>query len=311
MRNNFFYLLIITLAAVFPSCDDFISKDISGEAVVTLSPTDGDTVASYSQLFWWEEIEGAEEYHLQIVKPSFSYIQQLLLDTTIAENKFSFSLQPGTYQWRVRALNNAGFTSYTMNTLTVDSILDLTSQTVQLISPANNITVSNLTQTFQWHEMPFADSYTFQVLTPANGNIYIGSNITSDTLTYSFTTYGTYKWRVWASNGTSSSHYSERNITIQPAVSVPYAPANGDTLLNTLVNMSWTRPSGGSIIADSLIIAEDASFSNIVYNDLHTGTTYTFPAVMGQQYYWRLRSKTSGGIFSNGYSTTYTFYVGQ
>lgn len=309
MSNRIFYFIIVMLAAVFQSCDDFISKDITGETVVTLSPANEDTVSSYSQLFWWEEIEGAEEYHLQVVKPSFSYIQQLLLDTTIVENKFSFSLQPGTYQWRVRALNNAGFTPYTINTLTIDSILDLTSQTVQLISPANNLTVNSLTQTFKWYEMPFADYYTFQVLTPSNSNIHIASNITSDSLSYSFSNYGTYKWRVWANNSTSSSHYAERTIIVQPAMSAPYTPVNGDTLITPSVSMSWTRPAG--IVADSLIIAEDPSFANIVYGNLHTGTTYTFSAVTGQQYYWRLRSKTSNGIFSNGYSGTYTFYVGQ
>jgi hypothetical protein len=310
MNNRYLYFSIV-FTLILQSCSEFISRDITGETVVTLTPADGDTVSSYAQLFWWEEIEGAEEYHLQVVKPSFGNIQQLLLDTTIEFNKFSFSLHPGTYQWRVRALNNAGYTAYTLSTLTVDSIHDLTSQTVQLISPANNSTSTDLTQTFTWYSMPFADSYTFQVLTGNNSTIHIDPNITSDSITYTFTNYGNYKWRVWASNSTSVSYYGEYNISILPAVSAPLTPASGDTISSTSINMSWTRPAGGNIIADSLIIAKDQSFTDIVHSGLHTGTSYTFTAAQGQGYFWKLRSKVSNGAWSSSYSTIFTFYVSQ
>jgi hypothetical protein len=304
--NKLLYFTGSLLIVILASCSDIISKDITGEAVTALSPVTGDTVSSYSQLFWWEEIEGAEEYHLQIVKPSFSSIQQLVLDTTVQTDRFSFTLQPGTYQWRVRAQNNAGYTEYTVNTLTVDSTLDLTSQTVQLISPANNATVSDLARSFKWYAMPFADAYTLQVLTMNNSTIYINSNITADSASYTFAAFGTYKWRVWATNSASSSHYSEYIINVQPSISSPYTPANNDTVLIASVNMSWTRPAG--IVSDSLIISEDPSFATIVHSALHTNTTYTFTAVPGRDYYWKLRSKASSGSMS-GYSNTFRFYV--
>lgn len=309
MKNNFAYVIILLFAASLCSCSDFISKDITGESVVTLSPVNGDTVTSYSQLFWWEEIQGAENYHLQIVRPSFTSIQQLLLDTLVAGDRFYFSLQPGTYQWRVRAQNNAGNTAYTTNTITIDSTLDLTSQAVQLIAPANNATVNNLTQTFSWYNMPLADTYTMQVLTGSNSIIYTGSNITGTSASYTFPSYGTYKWRVWAQNSVSSSHYMEWTINISTALSSPYLPANDDTLTGTSVSMSWTRPQGADIVSDSLIISKDISFTNIVHAGAHTGATYSFTSQQGQEYFWKLRSRSASGVMSTAYSSVYRFYV--
>jgi hypothetical protein len=303
MNNRPFY--IVFLLSVLCSCSDFISKDITGDTVTTLSPVNGDTVTSYSQLFWWEEVEGAEEYHLQVVKPSFTNIQMLFLDTTIEGNKFNFSLQPGTYQWRVRAQNNAGYTPYTINTITIDSTLDLTSQTVQLISPSNNTTTQDLQNTFRWFDMPFADSYTFHVL-QGSTTIHINSNITSDSISYTFPAYGTYKWRVWAQNSASNSHYMEYNITVAAGVSTPYAPADNDTIFTPVASMGWTRPTG--IVADSLIIATDVFFSNVVHRSLNSATSYSFTVAPGQEYYWKLRSKTSQGTMS-GYSAVYRFYA--
>jgi hypothetical protein len=259
-------------------------------------------------MFWWEDIEGADSYHLQIVSPRFQNIRKLVLDTTITDNRFGVTLQPGTYEWRVRAQNNAGYTEYTVQQLAIDSTLDLNTQTVQSIAPANNTVSQNSIQTFSWYDMPYAESYTFQVLTPSNSSIYINSNITTPYTTYTFPAYGTYKWRVWAQNGSSMSRYSERTITINLAASTPAEPADNDSVTSP-VTLSWISPP--EVTADSLFIYSNASLTTIVHRSLQTATSYTFSGgIAGREYFWRLRSRDAAGNYSD-YSNTQRFFVKQ
>ena len=120
MKNKLFLpvLLVVLFAGVY-SCDDFIEKDLSKKSITILSPANNYTATSYTQLFWWEEVKGAEEYNLQIVKPSFANTQQLIVDTMVHSNQFSFTLQPGSYQWRLRALNNSSHTDYVVYNLKI------------------------------------------------------------------------------------------------------------------------------------------------------------------------------------------------
>ena len=307
MSNRHFLFLAAALTLVLPACSEFIAKDISKETVAIMSPVNGDTSTSFSQLFWWNEIEGADDYHLQIVTPRFDNIQQLVLDTTIENNRFGITLQPGSYEWRVRAQNNAGFTSYVTQTITIDSTLDLAGQTVQLISPANNVVSDNPVQTFTWFAMPYADSYTFQVLTTSNSSIFINSNVTTESTTYTFPAYGTYKWRVWAQNSFSMSRYAEHTITISLAASTPATPADNDTVTSPVI-LSWISPS--EVIADSLFIYSDASLSTLVHRSLQTATSYSFSGTSGKEYFWRLRSMDASGNLSN-YSNIQSFHIRQ
>src|SRR6185369_6148207 len=103
MKNIISLSTSLLLISFFLSCDDFIEKDISKKNVMILSPPDGYVTNSLTQTFWWQEIDGAEQYNLQVVRPNFSSVQQLVLDTTTSGNKFNYSFLPGIYQWRIRA----------------------------------------------------------------------------------------------------------------------------------------------------------------------------------------------------------------
>src|SRR5258705_9410550 len=105
----------------FISCEDFIEKDISGKHVSILAPADGYISNSLTITFWWNELEGAEQYKLQIVKPNFAAIQDIIADTTLTDTRFTTTFAPGTYQWRIKAMNNGGDSDYSTRTFTVDS----------------------------------------------------------------------------------------------------------------------------------------------------------------------------------------------
>src|SRR5688572_21362995 len=120
----FFIVLIIT--GNFSCFKDIIEPDISKENVVLLSPKNNDTTTVLTHLFWWNEVEDAINYNLQIVKPSFTTAQQLILDSNVNANKFPVTLQPGTYQWRVKAKNGSSETPYSeIRTLRIDSTANL------------------------------------------------------------------------------------------------------------------------------------------------------------------------------------------
>ena len=118
-------VVILMLAA----CEDIFEPDLEDKIVQIIAPEDGLQTVRQTNTFWWEYVEGALEYNLQIVNPSFDYILKLELDTNITENQFTYTLTPGSYQWRVSAFNFSSATPYTMHTLT---IIDTTGQSTIL-----------------------------------------------------------------------------------------------------------------------------------------------------------------------------------
>ena len=135
MKNkNYFWLLIISIY----SCREIIEPNIESKNITILAPADGYKTKTISQKFWWEKLSGAEKYNLQIVNPDFRAIQQLIVDTNITSNIFNYTFLPGTYQWRIRGLNNGYSTAFTIRTLIIDTTSDLSIQKVFLQFPGEN-----------------------------------------------------------------------------------------------------------------------------------------------------------------------------
>ena len=111
LKKYSFILAALSIGLV--ACNDIFEDDLGSLKVYLLAP--GNYLASqqFTNTFFWEDVPGALTYNLQIVEPGFSQISNLLLDTTITDYKYSFTLTPGTYQWRVKAINGSSETSYT------------------------------------------------------------------------------------------------------------------------------------------------------------------------------------------------------
>lgn len=117
--KNILTCLCILLASVFVSCIDIFEVDLQGENVELFAPANDLVTSQEENIFWWSSVTGALWYELQVVSPDFSNVSSLKLDTIIEKSNFQFTLQPGVYHWRVRAMNGSSSTEYTENTLTV------------------------------------------------------------------------------------------------------------------------------------------------------------------------------------------------
>jgi hypothetical protein len=105
MKNLVIPIVIITLLL---SCETATERELSGVKPVLLAPVSNTVTTDTMQTFYWETLNGASTYQLQVVSPRFDSMIRLIDDTIITKNRFTIDLSPGEFQWRVRALNNSG-----------------------------------------------------------------------------------------------------------------------------------------------------------------------------------------------------------
>ena len=101
------FLIIMCLASGLSSCTEIIEPSVAKRNVRLLAPANNYQTNRPETSFWFEPVEDALKYRLQVVSPSFDSIGQLVLDTLISNNRFTQSMEPGQYQWRVRAENGS------------------------------------------------------------------------------------------------------------------------------------------------------------------------------------------------------------
>ena len=99
--------LIILIVICLISCDETLEFSLIGKKVTLLAPVNNLNTTDSVHTFYWEKLNGAVQYQLQIVSPRFDSIVRLVDDTIITNNTFHTELDKGTYQWRVKALNNS------------------------------------------------------------------------------------------------------------------------------------------------------------------------------------------------------------
>lgn len=296
MRKTTNYAVILCCIGLIIACTkDFIAKDIKNETVSIIAPADNLTTPNNAITFWWDELEGAEKYNLQIVKPDFNSIIQLIVDTTITGNKFDQVLTPGKYQWRIKGINGGGSTVYTTRTLTVDSTSNLGFATVNSIAPSGLLTNST-TISFSWAPLYAATYYEINILNSAGTPIHNQSNITSTNYTYTLSAVsGSYKWQVKAYNAfTFSSYNAVKTFTIDltaPTSPLVIKPSYGASVNGSIDSLIWSRDV--SATADSVIIGLDSNFATSpIYVQRHYSKKIKLsslalaPSQSGNNFYW-------------------------
>ncbi|MFY0482524.1 hypothetical protein ACI6PS_07945 [Flavobacterium sp. PLA-1-15] len=297
------------IAALCSSCEEILlEEDISEEKIVLVAPANNAQFFSTGVSFAWEELKDADYYHLQIARPNFENPLQIVLDTVVASNSFSFQLNVGAYEWRVSGVNSTYETDYENRFFTIVNNEEFENNTVVLISPASNLITKNASLNIMWQSVIGATSYEFQVL-DVNGTVVHEEVITVANLSYTFQE-GNFSWRVRASNGSMYTLYTSRSLLIDttvPNTPILTAPVNGSTSLESDLSFQWTRQTQqGSAETDSIYIYTNSALSLLHLKEESTSPFLT--TLESGTYYWYVRAFDLAGNVSNQ-STVYSLIV--
>ncbi|TRW27534.1 hypothetical protein FMM05_02525 [Flavobacterium zepuense] len=294
--------LVIVAVILLCSCEDILEEDISDDTVSIISPQNNQQIESNVANFQWNEIDGADDYRVQI----YSSSQVMVLDSLVSTVNFTFALNAGSYQWRVRGENFAYETAYSFPaTFTMIESSDLTNQHVQLVSPASGLYTKNTSLTFSWASLSAAEHYELQLINVTDSNTIIHQetelNGTSFTLnTGVITQDAQYQWKVKAVNAETATEtqYSTRNFYVD--TSVPNQVQNNSPSNNSMadvgdeINFEWTAATDTGIIVSPITfniqIATDQAFNNIIQSQNISVNNYDYTFTAPGNYYWRVRS---------------------
>lgn len=311
MRKYLLYVIMILMVIMSDySCTLIFDADIRDETVVLLSPPNGYITTVATQQFWWETIAFADKYQVQLVSPSFDNIERLFVDTLTTSNNFNYSLIPGEYQWRVRAINESYETEYSTFSLRIDSTADISQEIIQLLQPVNYDTTNVTDQFFKWVLLYNAEDYNFQMY--YSGGLIISFNTVNDTVYENLEEGdGLYEWKIRGQNEFSNTAYSSRFIyldTQSPEKPQLLSPANNAHLNDTIVRFVWERKNeSGSGIWDSLYVSTDSLHTNDKIRAYLSKTWFEDSLGTGV-YYWRVRSIDAAGNKSE-YSNTWKLTI--
>jgi hypothetical protein len=304
LKLNHYPLLMLMMAgtALLTSCDAIIEPSISKKQVQLEAPTDQYQSTSYSINFWWDEVEHALSYRLQVVSQSFVSPGGLILDTVVTKTRFSFNLDPGKYQWRVLAQNGSSQTAYTNPRDLEVEASSIKQQTVQLSSPANNLITNQNAQVFQWGSLFGATKYRFEIDTNnfANESKVLSNQIIPGLqLNYTFPKGQSYQWRVRAENDTAQSRWSAINSLIYdhtpPATPALVNPTKGQTV-KLPVSLQWGAVTSATRYKLYVFKSDSTSLYNTSFPLSVSTTSYSFNlGNPGDKIYWKVSALDAAG----------------
>lgn len=306
-------VLMFLLASLF-SCKEFIEPSLENKQMSSIAPADGTETNSYQLTFWWDSQPDALRYRLQVASPTFEKAEKIILDTLVKTDKFIYTLEPGDYQWRVRAENGSSSTAFVTKSFKVHPS-KLSDQAVQLTNPSAQTYTNVATLMCQWLKLFGATSYRIQV---DKNNFIDENNLTLNVLTdnlsyqYTFAQDGNYQLRVRAENATENSKWSAVKLitydVTPPSQVILNSPANGQALSKPL-SLAWT------IVNDAVQYELGVYKSDMVtpYNNafplLATNNSYQFNVGnSGETLSWRVRAIDRAGN-KGQWSSFFTFTI--
>lgn len=294
-------ILCLFLIIFFVGCKEFVEPSITKSSVMLLAPASKTESTLYNQTFWWEPVEDALKYRLQLVSPNFDHTLILVLDTLVETNKFNYTLEPGSYEWRVRAENGSSNTAYTKSTFFIyaSTIKD---QKVQLQLPINNTLTNQSSNIFAWLGLFGADKYNLQIDTNNfvdENKLFLNETLVDQEFIVNFERDKLYKWRVKAKNDTAESKWSNvQQITFDktPPVAVSLtSPANNE-LLTKPVTLRWSATTTASKYQLYLYKTDTRTPYGAKFPLTLTATSYSFTdGISAERIYWEVRAIDEAG----------------
>jgi hypothetical protein len=307
MNTKLYTLILLTLLSQI-GCDDIIEVDISNKAISTISPSDKSTSDQSTQIFWWNTIENAEFYRLQLVKGTFISIQQFIVDTAVVGDKFRISLNPGNYTWRIRGENNGYQTRYSYYSFTIDSTLDLTNQQLLMLFPLDNFISNSVQLNFTWNLLSSASNYHLKIYEQPSNNLLTDTLTTLNSYVKIFQNEGNYIWQVRAENNIGFTQYNSRNFMVDitpPTPPLIIAPSVGSFVS---INDSLKWNSASDAFLDSLYIYAD-SLQQIIQIKVRSNSPYIITNILSTgNHFWNVISFDIAGNRSTA-SSIFKFYL--
>ncbi len=288
-------ILLIFMLVFMSACEEIFAPDISGKSVVLLTPADGMATTRTQLILWWEEIEGADYYNLQMVSPSFDRMEMMHFDTNLTVNQFGVELiDPDDYEWRVKAVNTAGETPYSTFSFSLDSAVSVTQVTDR--QPADGQFFNDTVIHFSWSYNLDYDKFLFEVYNRDDSLIF-DKSVSEKFVELDFVSLGifaesAFAWNVQVVNGSALSSPLRNEFTIdttRPPKPVLIKPQNQSTLTDSLVQFEWqfSLPDN-SPVTSYLEFSDDSLFAeNPETFEIKNGLTLEVQMQPGR-YFWRV-----------------------
>lgn len=315
------YSSILGLVLLSLGCTDIIEENITEDTILTYYPSEDSIIEGNNVQFRWQELQGANSYQLQVMDEYRTLVIDSVVSTTTLTNS---SLETGSYQWRVRGVNDAYETGYTgYVNFQLFPFLDLTDQQVALLTPVEDLVTNDITDfRFSWEPIETATHYEFEILNSTNDAIvYSDTEVTSSELQFTENVLadegdGTYTWQVRAHNTSSSSSFYARSMQIDtqvPPTPVLSTPVNGtEYTFGDPVTLTWSFEDFGVVQSDILAtieVASDTAFNNVVRTEVNlAASTLTFTPTTTGTLYWRVKG-IDEATNEGEYSTINSFIV--
>lgn len=279
-----------------PGCKDFFESSVENSKLVLVAPGDGTETNKYQVGFWWEPVADALSYKLQIATPGFEKPMSLVTDTLIrTNNRLELTLDPGKYEWRVRAENGSSVSAWQAASFTIHPS-SLSEQRVTLTSPGNGYLSNRSAVQLSWNALFGAAQYRLQIdtLNFADEEKLVYNQLQNDSqFGFTFPKDQVYHWRVRTETATENSKWSEsRTMTYDktpPAKPEIIAPANGAVLTQPVL-LSWKAVNTAKKYKLYLFKSDGTSPYNPSFPLTLTASSYSFDLgqLQGEVIFWKV-----------------------
>jgi hypothetical protein len=269
------------------------------------SPASNATTSTANIDFRWNASQRADRYQLEIVRISDGAVfANPELGNVTASTQTGFPVDGTQFRWRVRAGNDAGWSTWShyryFNSGTVDP--HVPAPAVPILSrPVNDAAVGGTAVDFRWNAATRADRYELRIIRVNDGAVFRDvslGNVTASTQTGFPNDGSRFRWVVRAGNEAGWSAWSgERYFTnsalpAPPQLSLPVAYTSVDL---TSVHFKWNASVGATKYNLEVVrIRDGVVFKNVVLGSVTSSTQTGFPND-GTQYKWRVRAGTDAG----------------
>lgn len=298
-------VIMFLLAVMVLSCDDIIEEDISNDNISTITPTEGTVISGNTVQFSWQQLDGADDYRIQIMNTEN---QNIVLDSLTSNTTFNYIMNPGEYQWRIKGVNFAYSTPYTFPiNFSVEASDNLSNQNVMLLTPSDNFYTNNTSIILTWSPIVNTDHYNLEVIKIDVGEETILQETNIMTTNFNMPVGliiddAEYTWKVKAVNISSETPFTERSIFLDrqvPSQPVLVSPNDMEEISAFNVTFNWTngQDTGNiqSVLTNTVEISTDSSFSTLLLSENIEGNSLTVTFDSSDLYYWRVLTFDEAG----------------